>query len=357
MKILHLLYESEGDYFGTGGVCARAYKIYRYLSERHDITLLCKKYPGARDGFKKSLKHIFVGAESKSLTKTLLSYAYHSAQFIKKYGNEFDLVIEEFSPAIPTFLHFVRKKPLILQVQGYTGLHYFRKYDPARAFVLRVMEHLRPRFYNNFIVINEETVKKLSLDNRKKIEIIPNGVSAAFLGISSHNGEYVLYLGRIDIYGKSLDILLSAYQEFNKSFPDIKLVVAGDGKDMEEFKSMIMKLPEKVSRNIVLLGWIVIFPSRHEVQPLGILEAMACGKPIIVSKIPELRFVTEKRAGISFETGDAVSLSQSMKNLMTSDTRKEMGQRGRLYAKNVTWDRIAMQYEAFLYKIAGKSTE
>jgi glycosyltransferase involved in cell wall biosynthesis len=328
MKILHLLYESEGDYFGTGGVCARAYKIYRYLSERHDITLLCKKYPGARDGFKKSLKHIFVGAESKSLTKTLLSYAYHSAQFIKKYGNEFDLVIEEFSPAIPTFLHFVRKKPLILQVQGYTGLHYFRKYDPARAFVLRVMEHLRPRFYNNFIVINEETVKKLSLDNRKKIEIIPNGVSAAFLG-------------------------------------------TGDGKDMEEFKSMIMKLPEKVSRNIVLLGWIsgdekkeairgalfVIFPSRHEVQPLGILEAMACGKPIIVSKIPELRFVTEKRAGISFETGDAVSLSQSMKNLMTSDTRKEMGQRGRLYAKNVTWDRIAMQYEAFLYKIAGKSTE
>jgi len=50
MRILHLLYESKSDYFGIGGVATRAYEIYRYLRERHDITLLCKRCPGAEDG-------------------------------------------------------------------------------------------------------------------------------------------------------------------------------------------------------------------------------------------------------------------------------------------------------------------
>ncbi len=84
MKILHLLYESKGDYFGIGGVGIRAYEIYRHLRDRHDITLLCKKYLGAKDGEINGLRHVFVGTESKSLMKTLLSYAYQSTVFVKK---------------------------------------------------------------------------------------------------------------------------------------------------------------------------------------------------------------------------------------------------------------------------------
>src|SRR4030043_77893 len=161
MKILHLLYESKGDFFGIGGVGIRAYEIYRYLKNRHDVVLLCKKYPSAKDREIDGLKHIFVGTESKSLIKTLLSYAYHAAQFVKKHGNEYDIIIEEFSPAIPTFLHAFTEKPIVLQVQGYTGRHYFKKYNPVYALVLYVLEHLRSRFYNNFIFMSIETVKRL----------------------------------------------------------------------------------------------------------------------------------------------------------------------------------------------------
>ncbi len=121
MKILHLLYESKGDYFGIGGVGIRAYEIYNYLKERHEVTLLCKKYPGAEDGEIGGLRHIFVGTESKSFAKALLSYTYHAVRFVKRYGNKFDIIIEDFSPAAPTFLHVFTKRPIVLQVQGYTG--------------------------------------------------------------------------------------------------------------------------------------------------------------------------------------------------------------------------------------------
>lgn len=118
MKILHLLYESKGDFFGIGGVGVRAYQIYKRIQERHDITLLCKKYPGADDGNIDGLRHIFEGIESENLTKTLLSYAYHASRFVKRHAEEYDVIVEEFSPAIPTFFHAFVKKPVVLQVQG-----------------------------------------------------------------------------------------------------------------------------------------------------------------------------------------------------------------------------------------------
>jgi glycogen(starch) synthase len=368
MKIPHVLYESTGDYFGIGGVGIRAHEIYKYLKGRHDISLLCKRYPGAKDGERGGLKHIFVGTESKSLTKTLLSYAYHAAQFVKRHGNEYDVIIEDFSPGIPTFLHAFTKRPIILQIQGYTGRLYFKKYNALYALTLYTLELLRPRFYDNFIFISSTTSKRLSVGSKKHTEIISNGVSTELLNTSLDDGEYILYLGRTDIYGKGLDVLIDAYKELHKLFPDVRLVIAGDGRDRERFKAMIMDLPENVRKDIELPGWVsggtkteiirralfCVFPSRHEVQPIAVFEAMAGGKAVIVSEIPAFSFVKENSAGISFKTGDALSLAQSMKDMATSKERKEMGLRGREWVKAFTWDGVAKEYELFLNEVVAK---
>jgi len=378
MRILHLLYESKGDYFGIGGVATRAYEIYRYLRERHDITLLCKRYPGAEDGEINGLKHIFVGAESKSLTKTFLFYAREASRFVKRYGNSYDIIIEDFSPAIPTFLHAFTEKPIILQVQGFTGHLYFRKYNPLYAFSLYTMERVRPLFYKYFIFINDSTVDRLLSrrffcnvsmgKGRENIKVIPNGISPELLTLSPEDGDYILYLGRIDVYSKGLDTLIMAYRDFYNSFPEVKLVIAGDGRDREKFNEMLKTLPDGVRRNIELTGWVsgdqkaellrkalfCVFPSRHEVQAITCIEAMACGKAVIVSDIPELRYAIGSRAGRSFKTGEPFSLTFAMKDLMIKDGRNEMGLIGREWVKDFTWYRIASEYEKFLLDVIEK---
>jgi glycosyltransferase involved in cell wall biosynthesis len=367
MKILHLLYESEGDYFGIGGVGIRAYEIYTYLKGRHDITLLCKKYPGAADGEKKGLKHVFVGTESRSLTKTLLSYACHAALFVKRHGGEYDVIIEDFSPAIPTFLHACTEKPVVLQVQGHTGALYFGKYNPLYAMTLYVLELLRPRFYDNFIFIGPETAIKMRVGREKRTQIVSNGVSHELLDAAPEEGEYILYIGRIDIYGKGLDILVKAYREVHAAYPHIRLVIAGDGRDRDAFQAELMKLPDGVRNSIELVGWVsgerktevlrkalfCVFPSRHEVQSICSREARACGKAVIVSDIPEFEMVRDTGAGITFRSGDAPSLAQAMKDLVLSNERKEMGKRGRESMKDLTWDKIALEYEGYLLGVSG----
>lgn len=364
MKILHLLYESEGDYFGIGGVGIRAYEIYRFLKERHDITLVCKKYPGAKNGERAGLMHRFVGAESRSLTLTLLAYAFSAAQFVRKHGKDYDVIIEDFSPAIPTFLHLFTKKPIVLQIQGYTGKLYFRKYNPLYASTLYTLEFLRPRCYDRIIFVNTKTIRNFSLGSNKHVEVIPNGVPHELLNMPSTDGAYILYLGRIDMYGKGLDLLIDAYKEFYAFFPDIPLIIAGSGRDGAVCKNELMALPETVRNNITLLGWVsgetkkevlrralfLVFPSRHEAQSIALLEAMACGKPFVVSDIPEFVFARDFGMG-TFKAGDARSLAQCMKDMVTHSERKEIGKRGREWVKGLSWDKIALEFEAFLQDV------
>jgi glycosyltransferase involved in cell wall biosynthesis len=371
MKILHLLYESWGDHFGIGGVGIRAYEIHRYLKDHHEITLLCKKYPRATDGEREGLNHIFVGEESESLTKTLLAYAYYAAKYVRRHGDEYDIIIEDFSPAIPTFLHAFTKKPVVLQIQEHTGKLYFRKYNPFYALALFLMEMLRPRFYDNFVFVNPETIKKFSLKDVKHIAIISNGISSELLNIPSWESDYILYLGRIDIYKKGLDILLDAYREFVKRFPEVRLVIAGEWRDRYKFDALLMELPRDIRKNIEMAGWVsghkkedvlskalfAVLPSRHESQPIAAFEVLASGKAVVVSDIPEFNFVTECGAGIPFRTGNALSLAHAMTDLTVSDKREVMGERGRDWVKDFTWGKIALRFESFLLQLIGREHE
>jgi glycosyltransferase involved in cell wall biosynthesis len=292
-------------------------------------------------------------------------YAYHAALFVKRLGDEFDIIIEEFSPAIPTFLNLYKKRPVVLQVQGYTGKEYFEKYNIFYSTTLYIFERLRPKYYKDIIVVSEATKKRFNLNKKHNIQVISNGISEELFNLETDETDYILYLGRIDIHSKGLDILISAYREFHKFFPKIRLVIAGDGRDMNEFNTMLIDLPGNVRRKIELSGWVsgeekteimsnalfFVFPSRHDVQSIALLEAMAYGKAIVVSDIPELNYVTDCRAGISFKTGDAASLAQCMKDLVTSDERKKMGKKARDWVKGFTWDRVTLKYEKFLHDV------
>jgi glycosyltransferase involved in cell wall biosynthesis len=147
-------------------------------------------------------------------------------------------------------------------------------------------------------------------------------------GYSGKDENYFFFAGRLD-ETKGIDVLTEAANEL----PGAKFKVAGDG-----------PLKEKVTAvsNIVYLGQLkknelleyiksstaLVFPSiLYETFGLSIIEAFACGKPVIGSKLGAMaEIIEEGKAGLLFEPGSAKALAEKIEwAIKNKDEMKQMG--------------------------------
>ena len=364
MKILQLIYESLGSPFGYGGAGVRAYEIYKRLKDRHEVTLLCMKYPGAKDCEIEGLRHVFVGTESTGLTGSVLAYTLQAANYVRKNGRTFDVIIENFLPSTPFFSILLTRTPVILQVQGIMEKHSFRKFHPFYSIPMNAVERFYPALYERFIFVSPVTKEKVMKRLKGKTvqcHVVPNGIDGELLKATPEDGDYILFFSRIDIYTKGLDILIDAFGRIASEYPRIKLVLAGY--EFDRFETLVARTPPSLRERIEYAGFVtgekkrrllsratfVVLSSRHESSPVSILEAAACGKAVLVSDIPELDFVAKEGFGFAFPSGSVGGLAEKIRMLMDyAEKREVMGRKGREFAGRYLWDRIAKEFEGVL---------
>jgi glycosyltransferase involved in cell wall biosynthesis len=149
------------------------------------------------------------------------------------------------------------------------------------------------------------------------------------------------YVGRLS-EEKGLHYLISALPQVKKTFPEVKLLIAGSGEMEESFRELakdrgvdsctlflgFQKNPFEVMRQIDLL----VLPSRTEGCPIVLLEAMAMGVPVIASNVggvPELvtnevgRLIPPKDSGaLAQATTDLLSQSAVMRSMSTTAKKR-----------------------------------
>ncbi|MBF0338977.1 MAG: glycosyltransferase family 4 protein [Nitrospirae bacterium] len=372
MKILQIIYESIGSPFGFGGAGIRAYEIYRRLMNRHDVTLLCMKYPGARDGYHEGLRHVFVGIQSTNLTAGVFAYTVKAGIYVSRHGGDFDVIVENFLPSTPFFARYLTATPVILQVQGIMEKHAILKFNPLYSVPMYGVEQFYPGLYDRLIFVSEVTMTKVTSRMNKKHPnciVIPNGTDESLLnsGMSDKEAEdtdYILFFSRIDTYTKGLDLLMRAFEEISPRYPTLGLILAGH--ETDPVARLCKDLSPSVRHKVTYAGFvggdekrrllsgarIFVLPSRHESSPISIIEAAACGKAIVVSDIGELAFVEKHHMGLSFRSGDHKALSAVLMRLL-DDTplRLSLGEAARGYAKTLLWDNIALTFEDYLASV------
>lgn len=143
---------------------------------------------------------------------------------------------------------------------------------------------------------------------KEKIEIIPNGINTSEFSDLPHRESFrkkfsisddekiVLYLGRIHKI-KGIDILVYAFSNVIEKLKNVKLVVVGpDDGYLSELQRLIKAL--KIENDVLVLGPlygkdkleaysgtdVYVLPSRYETFPMSVLEAVACGSPVILSE-------------------------------------------------------------------------
>ncbi len=89
------------------------------------------------------------------------------------------------------------------------------------------------------------------------------------------------------------------------------------------------------------------------VSPLKVFEYMACGKPVVASRIEGLEFIDSEDVGCLVEPGDKIDLEKVLSDLlMNGKRREEMGRKGIQIASRFTWDSRALNIEKILKELA-----
>ncbi len=169
---------------------------------------------------------------------------------------------------------------------------------------------------------------------KTNIAVIPNGIDCdKFKQKDIKLKQQLLFVGRLK-KGKGPEHLLKAFSELKIEYPDLRLKMVGDGPLRDDLRHQADKL--KISNAVDFLGEVpngelpklynesvaFVLPSFSEGLPRTVLEAMACGKPVVTSNLEQLRPIVDG-AGYTAEAGSTSSLTCALNNLLEANGQLE----------------------------------
>lgn len=380
MNILHVVTYFT-PCFSAGGVVNAAYQIAKkQVEEGHNVCVYttdsCQERLELENNYNVDVNGIkvfyFKNISNTVKTKLTIDTPISLIGYLKKTVNDFDIIhIHEHRHSLAIATHRYAKKnnvPYVLQAHG-SVLPFFQKEKLKKIFDKIWGFDILNDACKVFALteVEKEQYLKMGVDERK-IEIVPLGINLEEYDNLPSKGKFksefnikddeklIVFLGRIHEI-KGLDLLVKS---FNKIKCDnIKLaIIGGDYGYLNSVKALIkdLKLEDRIIFPGVLIGEakkealvdcdIFVMPSRYESFTTSGLEAMACSKPLILTKNNHIHDWVEGNVGITCEF-DENELANRIEKLL-NDTKlcDEFGKNGRQLIENkYNWTKVEKEIE------------
>ena len=188
-----------------------------------------------------------------------------------------------------------------------------------------------------------ELVKKYFPFAKEKTKLIPNGYNSdvfypetinkeQFLnqfGITKNYKNIVSFAGKFT-YFKGIDILLKAAKTYEDE--DTLTLLAGDGELFDEMNKLAKELnlknvvflknqPHDILRKLYSIANVSLIPSRNEAFGLVVIEALACGAPVIGTNSGGIPDIITKEVGMLIEEENYEELASKIKDILNQKVK------------------------------------
>jgi glycosyltransferase involved in cell wall biosynthesis len=282
-------------------------------------------------------------------------------RIISKVGGDFDIhhyYQQEYPTILPSFL--LASSPFkVLTIDNFPGIDWFygnHFIDSIARLESMTIGRKSLRNFEGIIFLSTASMKTaLSLEptiKSKKLAWIPHGIDTEHVKPDEHvgkrtrdelgiDGVSIIFVGRL-VSVKGIPYLAKAIYELDKEGFKGHFIIVGDGPERSTLEAL------KLSHaKIHLLGYkrnpvkyiqaadALVLPSLGEGCPNVVLEAFACGKPVIASKVggvPDL--VHHENNGLLINPKGATELTNAIRHLASNEKqRKRMGKEARKFAE------------------------
>lgn len=370
MKILHIIPYFTPKKGGDVNVCFNLSKIQ--AKSGHRVTVLTTDFELDEDLMRSAISEgVTVIAHHCVLDFSLFLYSPSIKSWLKKNITEYDIVHlhglrsyqnisavkNALGHGIPYVVQPHASTPRRIQKSrlkwAYDQLYGYKIARSASAFIAVSREEAG---YDRDMGVRDENVHVVynGMDVAPFMKLPPQGNFRSKIGIKK-DCVLILYLGRIH-YVKGLDFLIEGFLEIPEGSKDFKLIIAGpDDGQGEVLRKMISEA--KKQEKVQFMGFLseqekmealtdcdIFVHTARYMGGVGIvpLEAILCGKPVIVTKACG-ELIQDEGWGYVLDFGDKESLKKALKEVIENPKKGiEMAIKGRkAIIENLTWGKVA----------------
>lgn len=354
------------------------YRMLKKIASKFDAYLVTFKYPQVPEEIKKiknlTIYHFpvknFLFLPGDSLFVKIKKTLENQIDFLRKL-NYFKKVLRKISPDI-VHAGWVQDTGYITALSGFHpfvlmpwGCDVLTLPGMSKKY-LRIAQYVFSKA--DMITCDCETVKEkiveLSGYDKNKIIIFPWGVDlnlfnpanskADFLKEFNWENKKIVILTRHfeKIYG--LNYMVEAIPAIIKEIPDVRFIFCGDGDEKQNIEEMVKRLG--ITEYIFLAGMVdpkilpvylnsaelYVSPSLSDGTSISLMEAFACGKPVIVTDVPaNLEWVKDGENGYIVPRRDSKILAEKIAALLNDkELQKKMGGKNiEIVKSRANWDK------------------
>ncbi len=341
--------------------------LTRAVRDGDQVTWLAEAFPGA--GPEEEVRGMRVlRAGSWYNAHLALAQMYRR----KLRGERFDLVLEDINK-VPFFTPCYVRDPVLAVVPHLFGSTVFQEASPVLGALVRAHESLIPFVYRGvpFLAISESTRSDLEARGipRGRIDVVRCGLDHhAYLVTvppEARTQPVVVFVGRLRKY-KGAQHVIRAFPRVLERVPEARLRIVGDGPYRETLFRLAGSL--EIQGRVEFLGalgqeekvevlnqaLVCTAPSPKEGWGLTVIEANACGTPVVASRSPGLvESVRDRDTGLLVPHGDTRALADAIVSLIEDRPRRlRMVEAAVRWARSFTWEGCYTESRAVIERAA-----